>query len=286
MGSALDGNTTEGSLSGFLAVTTVSRTVTVGIAAVVAGVFLATFGGILSERDTDFVHVCDSGGAAGSNQIAATVTGTSVDNSSVGVCRRHRAQAAIGRKDARLVGEVVAVGDTTGCRVGKRTLGQPPARGIGLMFIVVFDATFAVHVILAARRLAADTGVDVVGEIPDAGTSRAAGALNELVQTAANDSVGAVAKGQGPVIGALTSVVELVGVVGGGSVARVALDALTLTVVNVARLGGLAAFEARKFGFLVSWAAFVAGLAAHGLKEIRRRHEALGSSPTGEHTGG
>lgn len=73
---------------------------------------------------------------------------------------------------------------------------------------------------------------------------------------------------------------------GGGSVATEALDTFTLAVIDVARLGGLATLEAGKAGFLVSWAAFVAGLAAHSLKEIRRWHETLRSSPRGEHTGG
>lgn len=274
-------------MSGVLAVSTVGSTVSPGVAAVVTGVFLAAFGGIVGLGVDGVAVVVDSGGTSSTDQIAATFAGSGVDTGSVGVSIGNRAKVAIGRQDARTVGEVVAVGDASGSVVGKRTLGQPAARSIYGDSITgrnatVLDARNTIVVLLAARGFAADTGVDVVGEISDAGrVRRAARALDELVQRAAG-----VAKRQGSVVRALTSVVELMGAMGGGSIAIGASDAFTLAVGDVATLGGLAALEGRKAGFLVNGAAFVAGLAAHSLKEVRRWHKSRGSSPRGEHTGG
>lgn len=80
--------------------------------------------------------------------------------------------------------------------------------------------------------------------------------------------------------------VELVGAMGSSSVAAVTRYAGTLGIDNVARLAGFAALEPGKAGFLVHGAAFMAGLAAHSLKEVRGWHETGGGSPRGKHTGG
>jgi len=274
-------------LSGVLAVRAVGSTVSPVVAAVVALVLLAALGGILSLGVNSLVAVVvDSGRTSSTNNTAATLAGTGVDFESVGVSSGDRAEVATGRQDARAVREVVAVGDASGSVVEKRSLGQPAARGLNFDFIghlitTVLDARNAIEVLLAAGGFAADTGVDVVAEISDARrVSRAIGAINELVQRAT-----AVAKRQGSVIRALSSVVELKGALGSGTSATFASNALTLAIGDVATLGGLAALEGRKAGFLVNGAAFVVGLAAHSSKEVRRRQVTRLNHARGERSG-
>jgi len=165
-------------------------------------------------------------------------------------------------------------------------LRQPAAWGIDIAVIAalltsVYNATDAIDVLFTARFPAADAGVHVVTEVQDAmRVGGAVRALNELVQRAA------AVEWQGTVFGALATEVELVGAMGSSSVAIVTRYAGTLGVDNVARLAGFAALEPRKAGFLVHGAAFVAGLAAHSLKEVRGWHETRGSSSRREHAGG
>lgn len=286
VGSSTDGDTAEGALSGVLAVTAVGSTVAVGVAAVVAGVLGATFGGILVVHGHRVIAVVvDSGGAASTGQTAATCTGTGVDDGSVGVGVRHGAQPAVGGKNAGTAWEVVAVGDAPRGGVSQGTLCQPAARGIFLT--EVLDAARAVRVFIAATGSAADTGVDVVGEISDTfAIIRAFRAVNELVQRAADGTTEVVAERQGTVLRALSFVVKLMGVYGSGTVGGGTLDALTLVVVDLASLGGFAALEAGVHGFLVHGAAFVAGLAAHSTKEIGRWLVTVRNAPTGERTRG
>lgn len=229
--------------------------------------------------------VVDSGGTTSTGQTAATGTSTGVDDSSVGVGIRHGAQSAVGGKNAGAAWEVVAVGDAPRCGVCERTLCQPAARGI--LLTSVSDAADTIAVLLAASRTAADTGVDVVGEISDTrAIVRAAGAGNELVQRAADGTTEVVAEWQGTVHRALAFVVKLMGVNGSGTVVGGTLDALTFVVVDVATFVGFAALEAGEAGLLVHGAAFVARLAAHSTKEVGRWLETGRSAPTGEHTGG
>lgn len=132
------------------------------VAAVVAGVFHAA--SISSDCAVDarcghtVALVVNSDSTSSSDDIAARLASASVDLSGIILGGTSgcvdRAHISIGRKDAGLGREVVAVDNTTGMTVGQRALGQPSARSFGVSSVV--DAGVTV-IVLVATNIGDDT---------------------------------------------------------------------------------------------------------------------------------
>lgn len=150
------------------------------VTAVVKAASIRLHGSVDAGSGRAVSSVVDASSTASADVVATLLAGTGIDDSTVVLEVAHGLidgahVAIIVGKDARLLGEVVAVHDTARIDVLQRTLGQPSA--IGLDIVIVFDAGFAIGVLVAPdlgngtivgslRSITtADTGILVAGVV-------------------------------------------------------------------------------------------------------------------------